>query len=96
MVAENARVHTGSLIVMTYQLTIENNSSPNPSGVEFVQLFLCCHDSLVVKPTARRRHIRRRLFNVAAQGLAIQPRKCRFEIFSLFNPPFFKRFLFFP
>ena len=25
MVAENARVHTGSLIVMTYQLTIENN-----------------------------------------------------------------------
>ena len=76
-------------------LTIENNSSPNPPAVEFVQLFLRCHDSLVVKPTARRRHIRRRLFNVAAQGLAIQPRRCRFDFFSFFNPPFLKQFFFF-
>ena len=46
----------------------------------------------MVKPTARRRHIRRRLFNVATQGLAIQPRRCRFGIFSFFNPPFPKHF----
>ena len=37
---------------MTYPFTIENNSSPNPSDVEFVQLFSCGYDSLVVKLTA--------------------------------------------
>ena len=37
---------------------------------------------------------RRRLFNVANRGWDFQPRRCRFKIFSFFNPPFFKRFFY--
>ena len=79
---------------MTYPFTIDNNSSPNPSGVEFVHRRLACvrYDSLVVKLNAiASGFIRRRLLICGStRGWVFQPRRRRFEKFSFFNPPFLK------